>query len=659
MSYFVRRPLPVTKLLCVALLHAAFAAPVFAGAPDWLREVARQPVPSYPDDVRGVTLLDEQTTTVNDKGEVKTLYRQAFKILRTSGRGLGRVAVHFDADTKITYLKAWSIPAQGAEYEVKEKDFTEASAIDGFSLYSDDRIKMVDIPGSDPGSVVGYEYEQKRRPDVFQDYWTFLDTIPVRKSRFILNLPNGWEMSTAWANHAEIKPIINGNQYVWEINDVPAMKKEPAMPSRRAVAPRMAVNFFSPSMRSKAQTSWKEVGLWADSLASPRRVASPEIQAKTRELIAGKTDFYDKVRSIAAFTQRDVRYVAIEIGIGGYQPHSAADVYSNRYGDCKDKATLLITMLKEAGINAYYLLVDTNRGAVNKDLPTPYTFNHAITAIEIPAGVKTDGMYSIYEHPRLGKLMIFDPTSRITQVGHIPPSEQNGWSLLVTPEGGELIELPLQPPDANKLMRTAKLRVTPDGGLEGDVTEIRTGDNAVGYRMSLMEMQAPQRIKMMENFLSSFLNGFSVKSFEVENLDAYDKDLVVKYSFVATGYAKTMGNMLLVRPRVFGSKSEGIIDLKERKFPFELESATLQTDEFDLQVPPGYTVDELPPPTNATSKIASYTSQIKFADNTIQYKREFKIDQVMIPLEKLPELNGLYKQILADERNAAVLKRIQ
>jgi len=136
--------------------------PATAGAPEWLRAAARTPVPSYPADVRAVVLLDEQITSVNDRGEIKTVYRRAYKILRPQGRGYGEVQVFFDNETKLTFLKAWCIPAQGDEYEVKEKDAVEVTPFTGV-LYQDTRVKLLTIPAADPGNVVGYEFEQKRR----------------------------------------------------------------------------------------------------------------------------------------------------------------------------------------------------------------------------------------------------------------------------------------------------------------------------------------------------------------------------------------------------------------------------------------------------------------------------------------------------------------
>lgn len=650
-------PLPRSKFLCALLLLGLAPLPVRAGSPDWMRAAAQVQVSGQPDDVNGVVLFEEEVTTVKDNGEVRTNYRRALKILRTAGRDLGHAVVYFDSDTKLTYFKAWSIPAQGNEYEVKEKDALEATPFSG-ELYVDNRIKVIHIPASEPGSVIGYEYEQKRRPNVMQDVWGFQDRIPVLRSRYVLNLPSGWEVDTVWLNYAEIEPTASGTTYTWELTNIPAVKPERGRPAYRAVAGRMGIKFIPPgSAHGRAHTEWKDVGAFAYSLISPREQSSAAIQERTRLLTAGKTTRLEKVRALAAFAQRDVRYVAIEIGIGGYQPHLATDVFANRYGDCKDKVTLLATMLKEAGIDSYPVLAQTERGVIAEKFPSMYSFNHAIIAIQWPSPEPDKGMYSLVQHPRLGRLLIFDPTSELTPVGYLPSTEQGNQALVITPEGGELIDLPLQPPSANELLRTADLQLSGTGILSGQVREVRTGANAVEYRQELLALQAPQRVKKMENFLADFLNNFVLKDYTVENLEDFDKELVVKYTFQAENYAKTVGGMILVRPRVFGSKSGGLLDLKDRKYPYELDSPTRQTDEFRIKLPFGYTVDELPPPTAVTNPAASYTSEAKLEGDVLTYKREFKAEQVMVPTEKLGELNAAYKKIQADERNAAVLKR--
>ena len=159
-----------------------------AGTPDWLRALAGQPLPKYPDNTNAVVLLDEQLTSVDHEGEVKTLYRRAYKILRPEGRKHGTFGVYFDQETRLTYLKAWSLSAQGTEYEVKEKDAVETSPFEE-ALYLDTRLKLLKIPAAEPGSIIGYEYEQRRRPFVLQDMWRFQDELPVRRSRLVIRLP--------------------------------------------------------------------------------------------------------------------------------------------------------------------------------------------------------------------------------------------------------------------------------------------------------------------------------------------------------------------------------------------------------------------------------------------------------------------------------------
>ncbi len=291
-------------------------------APDWMHEAARQTLPAYPPETVAVILLDERNTTVKDNGEIETLYRRAYKILRPEARDeYGTVVVNFDSETKLSYLKAWAIPPTGPEYQVNEKDAIES----GWSeeLYSDERHKLLQFPAVEPGSVVGYEYVQKKRPYIYEDNWWFQHEIPVRHSRFMLNLPPAWEIATYWSNYAEAKPQPNGpNQFVWEMENVAATEHEENMPSWLAVAGRMTVKYFphDPVLRAKSSGSWRDIGLWYTQLTAASRQPTPEIQKKVADLTSGTTTLLDKMQALASFLQHDVRYVAIEVGIGGNLP---------------------------------------------------------------------------------------------------------------------------------------------------------------------------------------------------------------------------------------------------------------------------------------------------------------------------------------------------
>jgi len=641
-------------VLCAVLLMSGAAA---ASSPDWLRAAMQTPTPAYPEKTAAVVLLHEEITTVSDSGEVKTLYRRAVKILRASGRDYGTAAVYFDSETKLSNFRAWSITAQGREYEVKDKEAVETSAFDGGTLYGDTRIKMIRLPALEPGTVVGWEYEQKQRPHVLQDMWQVQESIPVLKSDYVLSLPPGWEVSTKWLNMADQPPTVAGNQYTWQVANVPAIEDENVMPAFRSLAARMAVNYFPSGGTSRDMSKWQQVANFEWQLAADRAQVTPAIAQQTAQLIAGKATELDKVRAIANFMQRDIRYVAIEIGIGGYQPHAAGDVFVNRYGDCKDKATLMSAMLRSAGIDSYLVLTQSERGVIAKQFPTPAAFNHMIIAIRLKQTPEVAALPALVEHPGTDNLLIFDPTDSTTPLGQLPIYLQGNMGLLVSEKDGSLLRLPFPKPDENSIKRSAKLALDSAGHLSGEVTEVRTGTEATLYRDELVALTPEKRMKFLENYLNNFLTGFSVKSFDVEHLTDYDRDLIIHYTFDSSSYGKSMGSMFLVRPRVFGSKVTTIVDLKKRLYPVELDTTTLQTDDFDISLPPGFQADDLPPVTDVKSSIGSYRSETTFKENTLHYSRKYEITGVRVPLDNLRDFNTFNAQIDLDERNSALFKK--
>ena len=658
----------MNKLLAgITLLCLLWGNPMHAraGVPDWLRSANRSVLPKYPEETNAVILFDEQLTTVNDNREIKTLYRRAIKILRPEGREMGKVVVYFDGETRLTYLKAWGITAQGQEYEVKEKDAVEAN-LSSDNLYEDTRYKVLRIPAADPGNVIGIEYEQRRRPSILQDAWWPQSDLPVRRAIFELRLPQGWEYRTAWINHDPLNPQSAGkNQLDWELENIPAIESEPSMPDWRSLSGRMGVTYFSRTDSDGADfATWQGVGAWYTRLAEGRQKATPEMQKKVIELTAGATTPLEKIRALCTFVQKEIRYVAIEIGIGGYQPHSADEVFTNRYGDCKDKVTLLRALLAEAGVKSNYVLINASRGVVAPDFPTMLEFNHVILAIPLPIVDTNQKLCAVSNDPKLGRILYFDPTDPITPLGDLPPSLQANYGLLVTNDGGQLVKLPLIPPIFNRLLRAAKLTLTSTGGIYGDVDEIRWGFPAEELRAKLMIVPEADRAKFIESFLGNFIGGFSLESSRVENLEKPNETLILHYHFEARDYANLAGNLLLVRPRVMGSKSDDVMEAthgstsKERKYPVEFSAATLQSDIFEISLPAGYKVDELPPPVSIDEGTATYRSKTELDGNVMRYTRQFQINDVLVPTGHLSELKNFYRQVTADERNSAVLKQI-
>ena len=630
-------------------------------APSWMHAQVNAPVPAHDDKTDAVLLYSETVLTVQPNGKIKRMEREAYKILRPDGKGRGMVRVSFDSESRITGMHAWCIPAQGKDYEVKDKEAVETAllGVENGELMSDIRTKLLQIPAAEPGNIVGYEVEQEERPYVMADEWEFQETAPVREAHFTLQLPSGWEYKTAWLNHPEVAPVSAGNgQWQWVVSDVKAIKPEEDMPPWRGVAAKMVITLFPPGGQKKGFESWREVGSWYLDLTQGRRDASPEIKQKTAALTVSAATPLAKMQALASFVQNDIRYVAIELGIGGQQPHPAADVFSKHYGDCKDKATLLGSMLKEIGVDSYYVVINTARGSIGANTPPNLGFNHVILAIQLPASLSDPSLAAVMQHPKLGRLLFFDPTDHLTPFGRLFGPLQANYALLVTPDGGELVELPQLPTALNAVNRSAKLTLDDKGTLQGEVHEVRLGDPASFQRYALRSTTKNEdQIKPIENVLAHSFTSYRITKATVSNLRLTDLPFEYNYSIVSDSYAKQAGNLLLVRPRVLGSKSSALLETKEpRQYPVEFAGPERDTDVFEITVPAGYEVDDLPPPVSADYGFAAYESKAEMVGHVLRYTRTFEIKQLSVPVSKVDDLKKFYRVIANDERNAAVFK---
>lgn len=628
-----------------------------AEVPEWLRSLAKQPAKAYADDVNAVVLLEENVTTVKDNGDIVRHGRRAVRILRPEGRAWGGYARSYNGDSKVNYLRGWSITAKGQEYETKSGDVME-QAISTYEVYSDAKIKGLRVPGADVGTVVGFEYEEMEHPYTLNDSWTFQESEPVERSRYELRLASGWRFKSEWMNHKEEKPTEENGALQWQITDIPRIENEPRRPPDRGLQGGVVFTFFNDKMPARSYRNWSDIGSWYAQLSSNARDANSALVQKVQELAPANLPLIQRIKALAGFAQHDVRYVAIEIGVGGYKPHSAADIFTHRYGDCKDKATVLSAMLAQIGVKSYYVIVNATRGVVTKETPaSPSAFNHMILAIALPEASYSRPLRSLYEHPTLGHLLLFDPTNEFVPFGQIPFYEQDNYGLLVGEQGGELIHMPLSAPEANGIIRTAKLKLSPDGTLQGEVEERYTGFNAYLGRSFLQHESDNDRKKIIERLVGNSLSNFQIDHYELVNASDIDQDLIVRFNFSAAHYAKSAGPMLLIRPRVLGELAGPWDANKPRHYAYEFRGPFVDRDIVEITLPEGFMVDELPDPAKASFPFAQYASKTESAGGVLKYTREYKQTATRVPIEHMDELKKLFSQINIDEKNMAVLKR--
>jgi hypothetical protein len=235
------------------------------------------------------------------------------------------------------------------------------------------------------------------------------------------------------------------------------------MPTWRSVAGQFGVSFGP----KDSVSSWAQVSRWFTQLTADRREGTRDHSVHLRQ---GSRDCGWRYRSngdrrLTAYVQHGIRYVAIEIGVGGYRPHAAQEVLASGYGDCKEKVTQLNAMLREAAIDSYYVLINIDRDYVGTKFPSPLGFNHVILAIR-RATLSCQGRLRFFHMKNWERCFSLTPPTALLALDSLPASLQSNHGLLVADAEGELVDLPLSPPSANRLLRVATLSPDKLGKLE-------------------------------------------------------------------------------------------------------------------------------------------------------------------------------------------------
>ncbi|GAC1358523.1 MAG: hypothetical protein NVSMB3_05580 [Acidobacteriaceae bacterium] len=650
---------PGLALACVVCLHSPAAlASKPDSVPDWVRSAAAKKLPSYPSDTDAVVLLDDTTYSVAADGHATEHCRRVLRILRPQGRDAGIVFVPYDGDSKLMSLHVWSIGPDGHEFAVKDNEIIEYGYPGQGNFYADVKARVARAPGRDPGGVVAYEYEQGIHPYLTEITWFFQSTLPHLSQSFTLELPAGFTFGTVWAHHAEIKPVdLEHQRFRWEISSTPGidLNRVPMTPSEAALSGRMTLHYAGPGIPLATDGSWQSIGQWYGRLSQDRLVPSPEASAKAKELTGGAADFYDRVEPIAEFVQKEIRYFVIERGIGGQQPHFASEIFRNRYGDCKDKATLLSAMLSAVGVHSALVMVDHRRGVIDPDAPS-IVGDHMIAAIEIPAGYSSPRLRSVVTSKSGRRYLIFDPTWEKTAFGQLEHNLQGSYGVLIEGAESQIVRLPVLAPELNTVRRSASFRLQPDGSLQGTVIEKRFGDLSERRRELSLSGNARQQSDFLDRLLAQDFPNFSLANVSTENAAALNKELTTSFAISANGFARSMGPLLMLRPRVLGT-DDLHPDREPRVVPIDLSETLEASDDFDIELPAGYVVDELPDPVSLDVGFASYQSSSRLEKNVLHYKRIYTVRQVSLPADRYPDLQRLAGAIAADEQSNAVLRK--
>jgi hypothetical protein len=587
-----------------------------------------------------VNLIDEAKQVIRADGSWTLTTHKAAKIFNERGRDIANVHISYNsAFETIKILRARTIRKDGGVVNVPAEEMREISPFSGYSMYSSIKSRVMVMPAIEDDCVIDYEWQISGRnhimPDQFWTIWYFQSQEPTVLSRYTLEVPTDRTFKRLLSN-TSINPIMTTDgkttTYIWEGGSYPEIIPEPYMPSLIEICPWIELSSVE---------SWNDVAAWYWKLIEPQMKSSPEINQAVRELTKGKNSPADKAKAILYWIEDRVRYVGLEFGTGAYEPHSAKDVFNNRYGDCKDQATLLVTMLRAAGVKAYPVLVPTKlKGKTSARLPSPGIFDHAIVLTEID-----------------GKRIWMDPTTEVCPFGELPEPDRGREVMVIRDGKGEFMATPDYTADENRTYQTASIKLGQDGGISASVTWTSTGTSDLSAR-STYRYAKPSQIKDgFEGTIAAISPDARLTNYSVSDPTRRDEPLKLAYDFQAGGWADRTRKFLIFRPSLYQSVlSATPFSKSERKCDIAFREESASVSETRIMLPDGFKVEEVPDNVSLKTDFASFDRTYELASGVLKITEKLIRHDAVVPAGRYGEVKKFYESAIQAQKAQVVLR---
>jgi Domain of Unknown Function with PDB structure (DUF3857)/Transglutaminase-like superfamily len=645
--------------LAFALSMKNVSASAGDDVPAWLRAAAGVTIPVFQKDVPAIVLADESTVTIDEDGRMTRSDFYAIKVLTREGRDEAVAHAVYNTDSeKVKELRAWLISPSGKVKKYGKGEAVELALVDN-DVYNEARQMRIAAGGdAEIGSIFGYETVTEDRSVFSQLTWYFQGApLPIVKSRISVTLPRGWTADALTLNHEKLEPTMSGNTYTWELRDLPPITFEPLSPPRTAITPWLAINLTPTPEKATPRRSfatWADVSKWLSEISDSQASVDDALANKAKQISGASKTELEKIAAVGRFVQA-VNYVSIQIGTGrggGYRPHPATEVFAKSYGDCKDKANLMRAMLQAIGIKSYLVSIysgDPNH--VRREWPSPHQFNHCIIAVKISDETQA---LTVVDHPTLGRLLIFDATDDLTPVGDLPVYEQGSYALIIAGEAGALLKMPVTPPEANMLNRSADVQLNADGSIIASMSEQSIGQAAVSERGPFKGLTKPDYNGMIEKWIAQGATGV-----RVSRIEPHDEPNEGKFSlaadFSAPAYGQLMqGKLLVFRPAIVSRRETLSLTEAVRKQPVVL-TPHAYSETTKVKLPAGFEVDEMPDAVKLETAFGSYITSYIVKDGELLFTRKLIVRAATVPVADYQKVRGFFERIRAAEQSPVVL----
>lgn len=500
----------------------------------------------------------------------------------------------------------------------------------------------VELPSLEPGDVVDLEERvDDLAPSFFGDYFGYEHNFsrgePTARSELVAVLDPGREYRLQVRNGAPepVRERLDDGTEVWRLTlrDLPRIEVEEYQPGWDELAPIARISTYA---------DWDGFASWWWNLIRKQMEVTPPMRDKVRELTASATTDLQKVDALYRFVTTDVRYTAWEFGVHGYKPYSTPAIFERRHGDCKDKALLLNTLLGEAGIAAYPVLIhaDLPHGADDLTLPMVQHFNHCISFVPAQRDLPE---------------MFLDGTATYHPIDTLPEMDHGARVLVVRAGKADVRDVPWPDAAANVDRETFRIDLRQNGDASINLVRAPRLNHAVSVRDELGNEPAKRKEKL-ERSLAAMLGKVQVERLDTSDLLDLDKPVEVVVDLSVQDFAAKQQDGLLLKGCLQPTDLSSMTSKPERTFPLLRGSPESWNTVLHYRLPPGYAPASLPEPVRLQTRFGTYTMVWTQDGSELRVERELAFTVNRIEPPEYPQFREFAASVQRADSQVVVVK---
>ncbi len=504
-----------------------------------------------------------------------------------------------------------------------------------YKMFFDYRSTSIHFNELAPGDVIEIRYrlDDTARNNLFADYFGLLEPLrtkePIAKAEVVVLAPREkklfWNHPTQ-ASEPSVEPRGEETLYRWLARDVPKVKEEPKMPGLFEIAPPLKVSTFE---------DWEAMGSWYWGLIEDQLDAGEELRRTAREAAQGAETTREKVLAVYDWVVRNTRYIGLEFGIHSYKPYQVNDIYQRKFGDCKDKASLMIAMLEELGVPAQMVVLRTsNLGAIEPYPPSLNMFNHAIAYI-----------------PELD--LYLDGTAEFAGTGELHQFDRRGQAMVLDAESVRFVQIPPIEPEKNYVAQD--MNVAWSGGEDVKMTGELALHGVLAPPLRRALQDTAQQRKTLERLFNRSFPGSELASFELHDLDDFERSPRLTFDISVPSMARKEGPHWVIPASSDSRFEKNLAPQSEREHPLVMAVPDNGRFRTLFTFPAGTKIVRLPENMKLDEVFGRFSFAVKSLPEGVEIRREVQFEQQVISPRDYPAFKRFCQEIDKATRQLIVL----